>query len=322
MTDRLRSLSRSWYDVRSMSNHDLADRIRGNRIDILVDLTGHTGNNRLLTFTRKPAPVQVTYLGYPNTTGMPSINYRLTDAWVDPPGMTDSYYTEVLVRLPHGFLCYQAPSGSPDVGPPPCMERHQITFGSFNNLAKISPETITLWASILRAVPDSRLIVKNLSLQDETTRKQLHDKFLKYGVLTEQLELLPPEYQLSSHLAKYQQVDIALDTFPYNGTTTTCEAMWMGVPVITLAGNMHAGRVGISILSQLGLDECIAQTTDEYVAIAGKLAADKERLAELRGSLREKMSKSTLCDGAGFAQAIECAYREMWEKWCARSQSN
>ena len=318
MTRRLQGYADCWRHIAGMSDEEAAQRIRDDRIDILVDLAGHTANNRLLTFARKPAPVQVAYLGYPNTTGLTTMDYRLTDAHADPVGCTEHLYTERLVRLPRVFLCYRPTEGAPPLVPPPVLKTGQLTFGSFNALSKITPEVVACWSRILRALPKARLILKNASLRDEATCRRYLDLFSREGIAPERLELLSWTASASGHLALYWRVDIALDPFPYNGTTTTCEALWMGVPVITLAGSRHAGRVGVSLLTQVGLEDLIAQSEADYLALAVRLAADPERLTRLRSGLRERVAASPLCDAAAFARDVEAAYRTMWRDWCAR----
>ncbi len=321
-TQRLQTAAAHWRAVKGVSNEQLVRKIRKDTIDILVDLTGHTANSRLMAFTARPAPVQVSYLGYPNTTGVPGIDYRLTDPWADPPGLTDNYHIETLVRLPQGFLCYRPADDAPLIARPPRRESGHTTFGSFNNLAKITPEVVSLWASILQAVPDARLIIKNISLRDKATQERLYALFAVHQVAAQRIDLLAPIYHQAGHLELYNQIDIALDTFPYNGTTTTCEALWMGVPVITLAGQMHAGRVGVSLLSQVGAVDLIADSSQDYVRLAVALASDPERLAGLHATLRERMAQSPLCDGKAFASNVEQAYREMWSKWCVAANAS
>ena len=320
VTQRLQDAASHWRVIKGMDDRQLAEQIRLDGIDIMVDLTGHTANSRLIVFTARPAPVQVSYLGYPNTTGVPAIDYRLTDAWADPPGITDNHHTETLIRLADGFLCYQPAEDTPPVTSLPASECGHITFGSFNNLAKITPEVVSLWSSVLKASPDSRLVVKNISLRDTATRKHYLQQFKKHAIDPDRLDLLPPKFSSAEHLELYGKVDIGLDTFPYNGTTTTCEAFWMGVPVITLAGSMHAGRVGVSLLSQLGLTEFIAGSLQDYVRLATELAADRSRLSRIRKTLRERMAETTLCNGEAFAHKVEDAYRDMWGEWCKKHQ--
>jgi predicted O-linked N-acetylglucosamine transferase (SPINDLY family) len=247
------------------------------------------------------------------------MDYRITDVWADPVGDADRRHTESLLRLEDGFLCYKPPLDAPPVSPPPALQTGIVTFGSFNALAKITPLTIELWSRILNGISGSRLLLKNNSLHDRDTRELLSKRFSEHGVGPEQLQLHGWHADARDHLRMYDQIDIGLDTFPYNGTTTTCEALWMGVPVITLAGRTHAGRVGTSLLSRLGLSEWIADSSDEYHDIAMRTARDVERLSSLRTGLRTVISRSTLCDGRSFAKRMESTYRTIWQKWCGRA---
>lgn len=315
-TLRLKSSADHWRKIHGMNDQQVIEQIQADRIDILVDLAGHTARGRLRALTAKPAPVQVTYLGYPNTTGVPAVDYRLTDAWADPPGTTERYHTETLVRLPQGFLCYMPSSDAPDVSSPPAEHNGYITFGSFNNLAKVTPQVVSLWASILKAVPGSRLILKCALFDESAMRERYLELFANHDISPDRVDLLPRIDSPAGHLALYDQIDIALDTFPYNGTTTTCEALWMGVPTITLAGDRHVSRVGASLLNQVGLAELIAETPEQYLYIATGLATQIEKLSALRMSLRQRVGESPLCDAKNFASHVEHAYREMWIKWC------
>ncbi|MBV8825586.1 MAG: tetratricopeptide repeat protein, partial [Hyphomicrobiales bacterium] len=317
MTARIKAHADHWVPIHYLTDEQAAARIREDAIDVLVDLSGHTSHNRLTLFARKPAPLAVSWLGYPNTTGLPAIDFRFTDAVVDPPGEADRLHTERLVRLAPGFLCYAAPDDAGPVAPLPALAASHVTFGSFNNVAKLSPSTIALWARLLREVPDARLLLKASQFKDRGTRGRIAAAFASAGIDADRLTVLPPNAATAEHLAAYGQVDIALDPLPYNGTATTCEALWMGVPVVTLRGVRHAARVGASILTEVGLEHLIAPTPDEYIAIAAGLARDRDALSALRASLRERMRASPLCDGAGFARVVEDAYRTMWRDWCA-----
>ena len=314
-TTRLRTLADSWRNTCRLTDAQVAEMVRADGIDILVDLAGHTADNRLLVFARKPAPVQVTYLGYPNTTGLQTVDYRLTDAWADAEELPNGY-TEELVRLPHGFLRYAPPKEAPPVGRLPARETDYVTFGSFNNLPKVNPGVVARWSEILLAVPNSRLLLKTKSFNDEATQERYFGLFAQNGVGREHLDFIGHTPSSREHLALYNQVDIGLDPFPYNGTTTTCEALWMGVPVITLAGEVHAGRVGVSLLSSVGLTELIADTADQYISLAVELAGNVNRLSSLRANLRGRVAASPLCDGQTFTHALEAAYRSMWRRWC------
>jgi protein O-GlcNAc transferase len=316
MTERLRACADGWQNVVGWTDERVADKIREDKIDILVDLAGHTAGNRLRVFARKPAPVQVSYLGYPGSTGLSEMDYRLTDSFADPPGKTESLHSEKLWRLPVCNWCFSGFDDSPAVGPLPA-EAGSICFGTFNNFAKASPAVMDLWAAILTAMPSSRLIIKSQGLGERGVSERIHQLFESRGVQADRLEIRGHEPNPVSHLDAYNQMDIALDTFPYHGTTTTCEALWMGVPVITLAGQTHVSRVGVSLLNSVGLPELIAQSPEEYVSIAIRLAKDLPRLAELHRTLRQRMQASPLMDAPRFAGDIEAAYRQMWQNWCA-----
>lgn len=320
-TMRLRECATHWRDVSQMNAQQTASQINSDGVDILVDLAGHTAGNRLALFTFKPAPIQVAWLGYPATTGLSAIDYRFTDAYADPAGY-ESGYSERLLRLPGSFLCYMPPENGPPVSTGPVNNNGYITFGSFNNLAKINSNVLAVWSSLLKEVPESRLILKNPSLSDKRTAELFMDVCVKQGLPEESVTLLGFSDTTMEHLDSYRLLDIALDTFPYNGTTTTCESLYMGVPVITLKGDKHAGRVGTSLLLNLGQDELVAESTEEYVCRAADLARDPRRLASARGSLRSHMQSSLLCDSALFARSIEQVYRRIWGEWCDARAGN
>ncbi|MBW2709504.1 MAG: tetratricopeptide repeat protein [Deltaproteobacteria bacterium] len=315
MTARIRGLADHWRATVGWGDDAVARQIYEDRIDILVDLAGHTANSRLRVFARKPAPVQVTWLGYPGTTGMPVMDYRLTDDIADPEGEGDKHYSETLVRMADGFLCFSPSDGAPDVSRLPALDSGGVTFGSFNNLPKVNEKVIEVWSRILLQVPGSSLLLKNKSLADEATKRRYMDLFTRNGVAPDRINMLPATASISEHLTLYNRVDIGLDPFPYNGTTTTCEALWMGVPVITLRGNRHASRVGASILTRVGLEELIAVNEDDYVRRAAGLAGDLDRLTELRAGMRQRMMVSPLCDPPSFARAVEGIYRRIWKSW-------
>jgi protein O-GlcNAc transferase len=310
-TERIRSLGWTWRPVFGLPDRDVADMIRGDAIDILVDLTGHFDGNRLGVFALQPAPVQVTWLGYPNTTGLKQIDFRLTDELADPTGMTDHLYSERLVRLPRSFLCYAPPLTAPEVAPLP---GEPIMFCCFNNYPKVSDSVLNLWARILHAVPSSKLFLKSGQLGDAGVRTRLMERFARLDIDPLRLVLAGFEVSREGHLQRYGACHIALDTFPYNGTTTTCEALWMGVPVVTLAGATHASRVGVSILENVGLPELIAVNTDQYVDIAAALAKNPERLQEYRQTLRTLLLGSRLLDAVAFTSGLEQAYRWMLDQ--------
>jgi protein O-GlcNAc transferase len=293
-----------------LNDRQLADLIRSHQIDILVDLAGHTSDNRLLTFARKPAPVQVTYLGYPTTTGLTTIDYRLTDSIADPPG-ADEFYTEKLIRLPNGFFVYGDDPTKPLDPMLPADRTGVFTFGSFNSFTKINDPTLEAWANILRAVPNSRLLMKARPVENPSTRQKLLAFFKDRGITTDRLDLRP-WVTMPEHIALLGSgIDLMLDTFPYNGHTTSCQCLWMGVPVVTRSGNTFRSRVGETILLHLDLSDFIARDFEEYQHIAIALATDLTRLRSLRPLLRERMIASPLCDARGFTRALEEAYQSM-----------
>ena len=323
VTERFRSLASHWCDTTRLSDQELARQIRADRIDILIDCAGHTEGNRLPVFGLRPAPLQLTWLGYPNTTGLTNMDYRLTDALADPEGKEeiDACYTEHLLRLPQSFLCFQPLDTLPDVSPLPAAQEGCITFGCLNNFSKLTPTVLQLWARILATVPNSRLILKAAQLADANLCTRVYEQFAIQGINAARLTLCGQTPSRIEHFAFYQRIDIALDPFPYNGTTTTCEALWMGVPVITLEGDCHAARVGVSLLNHTGLEQFIARDTADYVRIACELAANPANLAQLRQHLRTTLQNSTLCDTAGFAQNFEACLRQLWRKTCMHSNN-
>lgn len=308
--------SDDYKQIEWIEDSDLAAMIRTDRIDILVDLSGHTAGTRINAFAYQPAPVQATWIGYPDTTGLTRIAYRLTDATADPPGDADRLATETLYRLPSGFLCYHPPEDAPDVVKKTQSGR-PVTFGSFNNLSKVTDTAIGLWSEILKRVPGSRLLLKAKSLNDRATCKRLQAGFTAHGVAPEQLDIRRHAVGMRAHYATYNEVDIALDTFPYNGTTTTCDALWMGVPVVCLAGDRHSARVSGSILTGLGLNDWVASSREHYADIAVAAAANRKDLAALQQGLRGRVASSPLADAGRFAGEIDTAFRAMWRKACA-----
>jgi len=314
ITERLKHKFDHYRNICGMSDEAVVGMIEEEAIDILVDLAGHTAGNRVLVLARRPAPIQVTYLGYPNTTGVRAVDYRLTDSLADPVG-AQAFYTEELVSLPTGFLCYRPPEFAPPVAPLAAERNGYVTFGSFNNSCKINPTIVALWSCILKANDKSHFLLKFKGGDDRHVREHYLNLFEQWGIEPERVEI----YGLKSpveHLGLYAEVDIALDTYPYNGTTTTCEAMWMGVPVISLVGRCHASRVGLSILTRTGLEFFAVSTPDEYVAKATALASKPDSLAKIRASMRERIAASGFCDADAFAGGVEKAYRKMWHKWC------
>jgi len=255
--------------------------------------------------------VQVTYLGYPNTTGLATMDYRITDAEADPPGMTESHHTEKLVRLPTGFLCYQPPTECPPPRDARQANSSSVTFGSFNNLAKLTKQMIGVWAEILQRTPGSKLMLKAEGLASTVAQSDVHAEFASHGVVASRIQLIGFLPWLEEHLAAYHGIDIALDTFPYHGTTTTCEALWMGVPVVTLAGKSHRSRVGVSILTRARATELIASTLQDYIERAVGLAADCSRRWQIATSLRDGMRRSQLMSLAGFIAGLEAQYERI-----------
>ncbi|HEX2861386.1 MAG TPA: tetratricopeptide repeat protein [Lacunisphaera sp.] len=310
-TARLRGLSEHWRDIARLSDAAAADLIRQDRLDLLVDLAGHTAHHRLLVMARRPAPVQVTWLGYPNTTGLDAIDYRLTDAVSDPVGETDRWHAEKLVRLPANFSCYQPDADAPPVNVRPTAASGEIVFGCFNNFAKVTPEVLALWARLLASLPGSRLLLKSRGLGDPDVIARIRAGFAGAGVAPERVTFNAAALSVADHLGLYHGVDVALDPFPYNGTTTTCEALWMGVPVVTLAGRTHAARVGASLLTHVGLSEWIASTPEDYLRIAREAALDAPRVSVLRGALRDRMRASPLCDAVPFTRTLEDTFRRL-----------
>lgn len=310
-TLRIKASVDVWRDIHKLSDGEAARLIRDDRIDILVDLSGHTSGGRLGIFAARPAPVQMTWMGYPNTTGLGTIDYRITDGVADPAG-EDAYYSEALLRLDGCFLSYRPVTDAPEPAPLPALANGHVTFGSFNNFSKINPGVLQLWAGVLKQTPGSRLLLKCPALTDAAVQERVSAALRVLDIGAERVDLLGHTPTRQEHLALYARVDIALDTFPYNGTTTTCEALWMGVPVLSLAGHHHAGRVGASLLNAAGLTDWLASTPESFVAAAQARAADVAGLARLRGSLRGQLANSPLCDAAGFVRRFEAALQQAW----------
>lgn len=316
VTERLRGLVDHWCSAATMRDAELAARVREDRIDALFDLSGHSAQSRLVTFALEPAPVQFTWIGYPGTTGLSRIDYRIVDSTTDPED-ADAYAVEKLVRLDPCFLCYSPPAGLPPVAPAPCLASGRVTFGSFNALHKVGADVLDTWARILHAVPGSRLVMKSNALGSASARTRIHDAFARAKVPAERVDLRAWVADPGAHLSTYDEIDIALDTHPYNGTTTTCEALWMGVPTVTRLGDRHASRVGASLMRAAGLGDWVAAGPEEYVQIAISRAKDAAALAELRAGLRERARASALGDGAAFTRRFEAMLRDRWTAWCA-----
>jgi predicted O-linked N-acetylglucosamine transferase (SPINDLY family) len=270
----------------------------------------------MLAFARKPAPVQFTYCGYPDTTGLAAMDWRITDAIADPVGLTDAWHTERLARVDGCFLAYVLPPDLPPIAPLPAAQSGCVTFGSFNNLSKISPTTLRLWRAALAAVQGSRMVIKASMFEDPATLELSRRRFADAGLPMDRVELLPPVRGQDAHLQTYARVDIALDTFPYNGTTTTCEALAMGVPVVSLHGRHHVSRVGLSLLTAAGFGNWATDDPQQFVERTRLLASDLSLLRELRATMRERLKASPLCDGIRLTRGVESAYRNAWQLWC------
>lgn len=312
-TERLRLLADRWRDISRMNDSEAEARIREDSVDILVDLSGHTLRNRLLVMARKPAPVQVSWLGYIGTTGMKAIDYCISDALADPPGLSETHYSEKLLRLPVTQWCYLPPENSPPVTRLPALERSYITLGSFSGFPRLGTEIFRVWARILRAVPTAQLRLTRLPAGDALD--SMFEEFESSGVSADRLELVgwvPYE----SYLAQYQEVDIALGPYPYAGTTTVCDALWMGLPVVSRVGESRQARSAASLLTAVGMTDLLALDWDAYVEVAVRLASDLAGLAVLRAGLRERMRRSPLVDANAFARALEDRYRAIWRNWC------
>ncbi|MGD0540660.1 MAG: tetratricopeptide repeat protein [Tepidisphaeraceae bacterium] len=311
-TTRMQSYADVWRDIRALSNEEAAEVIRNDRIDILVDLTMHMAKNRMLLFARKPAPVQATYLAYAGTTGLDTIDYRITDPHLDPPGSSDEYYTERSIHLAETYWCYEPPIDLLEMAPLPAATKGFITFGCLNNFCKNTAEALQAWCRILAAVPNSRLLLHAATgSHRDAVRQRLSDSGIDPNRVSFMGKIPLPQF-----MQQHQIIDIGLDPFPYVGGTTTCDALWMGVPVVTLRGQTAISRGGASIMTNIGLPELIAESPEQYVRIAVELATDLPRLIHLRGNLREKMRTSPLMDAPRFARDMEAAYRQMWRNWC------
>ena len=319
VTERMEALADVWRPVLGMTDDALAARIREDGIDILIDLAGHTAGNRLLTFARKPAPVQVTWLGYPSTTGLKAIDWLLTDSILDPPGMTEHLLVEKPWRMRDVFCVYRPHDGSPEpIDHPPFEDNGYVTFGCFNNFAKVTPQVIALWCRILQRLPTAKLLLEANGLDEAAFADDVRARFAAGGIAGDRLELLGrrPEHQY--HL--YNRIDIALDPFPCNGGTTTFDTLWMGVPLVSLAGGHMMARMGADLLSHAGLSELVVETEEAYAEVAVALAEDPDRLRRLRSGLRTRVQASPLMDAAKFAANFAEAMRGMWWHWCKQQK--
>ena len=344
VTERLRGLANHWRDIARLSDHEAAELVRADRIDILVDLAGHWADNRMTLMARKPAPVQV-QIGYPGTTGLAAIDYRITDEWSDPRGESERHYVERLVRLPHCAWCYEPDEDGPAVGPLPALVAGHMTFGCLNNPVKVTDQCLRLWGQILESVPGSRLLLLYVAQPPSAVfdrRSKSNAEISAFGG-TQPRAAVPQVSPIQDRLKRaeidaarvepvrrqprreylelFNRIDIALDPFPYNGETTTCDGLWMGVPHVALAGDRCASRRTMSHLCNLGLGELVASSADEYVRIATTLAGDLPRLAEMRASMRQRMAGSPMMDCPGYTADLESAYSQMWGTWCGSAGS-
>lgn len=319
VTEQFKELSDDWRSCAKLSDRDLAALIRQDEIDVLLDLNGHTVGNRLGVFVDQCAPLQASWLGYPATTGLQSIGLRITDRIADPVGSNEQFSSEKLIRLPNGLLCFEPLNTSPDATPKP--NDGPLRFGSFCSLAKITNLTLDSWAAALRAVPGSTLYIKRRRLTNEGTRSILFNEFKKRGIDSNRVTLQTSTATIEEHLDEYNKVDIALDTTPYNSTTTTLEALWMGVPVITLAGNLHASRISTSILHRLDLNHLSTSSVQEFGECAKALAADPEALAKLKTGLRARLQQSPILDATKFGRDFGAALRSEWQEWCQQQST-
>lgn len=312
ITEKIRNLCHQWKDIYDKNDKEVIQTIVDDQIDILVDLSGYTAGNRLGVFANRAAPIQITYLGYPNTTGLSNVDYRISDLYTDPIGKTDQFYSEKLLRLKNTFLCYAPRPTCPSVSPPPMRKNSFVTFGSFNNMAKINDEVVKLWSKLLTVIPNSKLLLKSKALVDNSVKVFTFSRFEKHGITKEQLILQGYAKDFRSHITSYSHMDISLDPFPYNGTATSFESLWMGVPVIALLGETHRSRVTAAILKKIGLEQLIANNYEEYIDIAKSLALDKNLISHLRSTMRNKITQCGFIDGKRFTQELEALYTKAW----------
>jgi len=322
VTTKLKGMVEHWHETRKLSDSQLEQLIRQDGIDVLVDLRGHAADNRLTLFARKPAPIQVNMVGYFNTTGLATMDYRITDEQQDPPGMTERYHTEQLVRLPNSCWCYTADEDAPDVAEPPVLKNGYVTFGSLNKIVKVSEPCAKLWAQVLEAVPRSRLLLSvaqppSAVSEDSQPGAAVPQRLSQMGLPVDRVDLIGKTATHREYLERFNRIDIALDTFPFNGITTTCDGLWQGVPCVSLAGDTSVSRAGRSILHAANLPELATDTPEAFVRIACVLARDLGRLRELRAAMRQRLAASPLMDHRRFARDLDSAYRQMWRVWCA-----
>ena len=319
LTQKMRALADGWRDVAGMEDAAVARLVRDDRIDVLVDLTMHMGGGRLPVFARRPAPVQLTWLGYPGTTGVSAIDYRVTDPFLDPPDADGSVYSERLLHLPDTFWCYDPLTSKDAVPSPPNRNGDEIAFGCLNNFCKINEGVISLWSRVLKGVANSRMILR---APLGSARRRVVESFETRGVSAERIEFVDYYLPRLDYLATYHRIDICLDTFPYGGHTTSLDAFWMGVPVVTRVGETVVGRAGLTFAMNLCLPELVARTADEFVRIASELGSARDRVNRLRAGLPARMEASPLMDAPRFARHLEAAYRRVWSEWCEAAPSD
>lgn len=309
-----------WMWTRSLPAGDLVRAIKDRGIDILVEMAGHTAHNRLDVLAHRAAPVQVSWLGYPNTTGLTTVDYRFSDSITEPEGEADRRSTESIWRLPNGFHSIRMPADAPPVDPPPCLKNGYITFGTYNNMNKLGSESIALWSDLLKRVPRSRIIIKHSTLRVLNNRQALLSRFAMHGIQAWRVDLRETTPGTAAHLRTYGDIDIALDPLAYNGTTTSCDALFMGVPILTLPGRTHASRVTASLLHRLGMDGWIARDREDFLETGSLVAQNPVMLEELRKNQRRRFLESPLGNGSILAADLEDAYREMWERYCSHGE--
>jgi predicted O-linked N-acetylglucosamine transferase (SPINDLY family) len=317
LSDQARAATDVWRPTLTLNDEQLAETIRRDRIDILVDLAAHTAGSRMRVFARKPAPVEVSYLAYVGTTGVSAIDYRFTDPYLDPPGLNDQFYVEESVRLPQCYWCYQAPANVPEPNALPAASGGHVTFGSMNNFAKVSDSLLKTWTDLLNALPTAHMLIH---AKAGSHRERVQKIFTVAGIAAERLGFIN-RLPVGEYFMQFHRFDVGLDTFPYGGGTTTCDALWMGVPVVSRFGQRAVSRAGLSILSNVGLPQLVVDSDERYIATAIELASDIPRLVETRATLRQQMSASPLMDGKRFARDVEAAFREMWKRWCAKPRT-
>lgn len=320
VTERFKAMGHRWFECEGLSDESLYRQIMADGIDIVVDLAGHTENSRVFMFSMGPSPVQVSYLGYPTVSGVPTTDFRISDLVIDAGDMPPLEH-ELPIALPRSMFCFRPDAVAPEVGAPPSQRKGHVTFGSFNNIAKVTDHTLAMWAAAMRAVPGSRLLLKSGAMSQKSNREGIERVMASHGIAADRLSLQAWVDVKAGHLELYNEVDIALDPFPYNGATTTCEALWMGVPVVTQRGRTHTSRMGASILTAVGKPEWVAESDEDFVRIVSALAGDEPSRLQWRAEARTVMRASELCDEAGFTSDFEQALLQAWERAGQRAAS-